>query len=214
MNHLLRRVFIPAVITPSACNVTRGRAWRLVCCGLASALMVIVAGCSTNGNSAASSSSALRGQTRFALEAIDMRSITVDETSEKDFLASKQPQQIASWEADKQAIEQNFKAAVMGAAPRFGLTMTELNGDSPYLIRAQVISIVNGRYVPFAVSRAHMKLKVVITDRSGKSVEEFQLADSVRFDLVGDQSSSGGRLRLLATALGEKTAAHLGKLTK
>src|SRR5262245_56927089 len=79
---------------------------------IAVTLILAISGCGTTGDStpstAGSGPNPLRGQTRFAVEPIDMSSMTVDDVMEKEFLASRKPQQVTSWEGDKAGIQENF----------------------------------------------------------------------------------------------------------
>ena len=181
------------------------------------ALISIMSGCGTNGGASgtmAASAGPLRGQTQFALEGLDLSAVTVDGAPEKDFLAGKEVQPKASWETDKAALRENFRKAAQETGSRGGLTLGEPNHDAPFVVRPSVTTIVTGGYRPFAVAKSRMKVSVVIADRSAKAVEQFEVEESVAFDLMGPQSSLGGRLRLLGTAVGRETAKRLEKLTK
>jgi hypothetical protein len=177
---------------------------------------LLLASCGTTGDAQNHSAApnALRAQTRFALEAIDMSSVTIDDVAEKEFRADRQPQQNASWDADKVAMRESFSKAARDTAQTIGLTIIDTNGEAPYVVRPILLSIASGGYRPFMVSKSRMKLKVIIAERSGKAVEEFVVESAVAFDLIGPQASSGGRFRLAASELGHETMVRLQKLTK
>lgn len=179
-------------------------------------LILTAAGCGTTGSEpiASSTPNALRGQTQFALDEIDLSSMTIDEKAEKDFQASRNQQQLASWDADKAAIRENFSKAARETAGKVGLSLTDTSGRPAFVIRPALTSITAGGYKPFVPSKSRAKLKITITDPSGKPVQEFDEESAVAFDLVGPQSSLGGRLRLAASELGSKTMSHIQELTK
>jgi len=179
-------------------------------------LTLFLGGCGTtdNAQNRSTAPNALRAQTRFALEAIDMSNVRIDGLAEKEFLATRQPQQIASWDEDKAAMRENFSKAARDTAREIGLTIIDTTAESAFVIRPVLLSIASGGYRPFMVSKSRVKLKVMVTDHSGKPVEEFVQESAVAFDLIGPQASSGGRLRLVASDLGRQTMIRLQELTK
>jgi hypothetical protein len=178
--------------------------------------LILPIGCGTTGpeQNHSLAPNALHGQTRFALEAMDMNSMRIDEVDEKQFRATRQPQQIASWDADKVAMRENFAKAARETGKKIGFSITDTNEGTAFVIRPALISIVTGGYRPFMVSKSHVTMKLIIMDPSGKPVDEFVEESAVAFDLVGPQSSLGGRLRLAATELGSRAILHLQKFSK
>jgi hypothetical protein len=143
-----------------------------------------------------------------------MSAITVDGMIEREYLASRNPEQAASYERDKAAMRDNFQAAAQASATRAGLALGGSKEGERFIIRPVVTSIKLGGYRPFVPTKSVMSIQVRITNSSRVVAQEFAEEGSERFDLIGDSASSGGRLRLLATKLANQAIARIDKLTK
>ena len=168
----------------------------------------LIAGCETNP--IILGPSRIQRVKEFYLEPVNLDKIVVDDLEENQFKAQKKPDQIESWEADKNGIKEKFGNALKVIAARGGISFSDQPAGH-YIIRPAVRMIDTGYYrIPAVDAVTRMHMKVIILDPNGATVDETALHGSIPFDML-TAASTGGRLRDLADNLGGKYARYLKK---
>ncbi len=158
--------------------------------------------------------SKIRGVKEFTLEPMKMENLVVDDLSESDFRAKMDAGQIQSWEEDKKAIKARFADSVTNAAGESGITISESTGGKHYTIRPEVTLLDTGYYrIPASAAVTRLRIRVTIADPGGETVDETSVYGSHTFDALL-APSTGGRLRTIATEIGERYAKYLKKRTR
>ncbi|AKT44003.1 hypothetical protein [Chondromyces crocatus] len=161
--------------------------------------------------------SPLVNQRSFAVLPIEYSGLRVGEKTEAQYLSEKDAKQQESFQADKDALNQNFARALIEGAAGDAINVALATGPSaaPFEIRPVVTFIEPGFYAVVASmpSEVHMTLRITLPN--GQVIDEITLAhstDSRSGFSVGGISmnpSSGGRLRKDGEGLGEIVAKYL-----
>jgi hypothetical protein len=150
--------------------------------------------------------SSLLGAQRVALEPVHFEGLRVGDLPEAVYLASKTPQQQASFEADKQEFANRFLAWMAQRSP-----VPIIVGPPPdpgTLILRPIMVHYEPGFFAYVVNRGtevDMNLQVVRAD--GATLEEIALRAVVQASMVN--AASGTRMRLAGEQMGDFVAEYL-----
>jgi hypothetical protein len=182
-----------------------------VCC-------VAIAGLATAGCAdhldvvTAASPNPFRMQGRFGVIAVDLSSLRIGEKSEAEYLAGKDPEQRASFEADKRAMNEEYTSGLVARAHELGYEIVLATGpeSAPFLIRPSVRFIEPGFYA-FVSVPSEVRMNVRVTAPDGRVLDEIQMTHHTQASAIINPSS-GQRLRNDGRGLGIWTADYIAKL--
>src|SRR6185436_3871044 len=85
-------------------------------------------------------------QKEFVVEPVRYVDLVVDEKPEKEFLAGKNAESLASWAADKKAVDEVFRKTVIEEAGRAGITVRHPGSAAYCAIRPTIKWVETGYY--------------------------------------------------------------------
>jgi hypothetical protein len=144
------------------------------------------------------------GKPDFTIEKIHFDHLEVGEKSEQDYLAGKDDQQRASWQADKEAMSEAFAVAV--ATSEQGLSIGPVRPNAA-VVRPIVSFIEPGFYVGVAAGNTRVNISVQVLDAQGAVLDEITITSTIAASMTN--SASGTRLRQAGEDLGHVTAKYL-----
>ncbi len=152
-----------------------------------------------------------RMQGRFGVIAIDLAGLRIGEKSEAEYLGGKDPEQRASFEADKRAMNEEYTNALVARAHELGYEVVLATGpeSAPFLIRPSIHFIEPGFYA-FVSNPSEVRMNVRITAPDGRVLDEIQMSHRTQASAIINPSS-GQRLRADGHGLGVWTAEYIGK---
>jgi hypothetical protein len=149
----------------------------------------------------------LAGQTQFQLQPLNFDALYVGDKTQAEYLAGKDPDQRASWQADLLAMNQIFAERLYGNTP--GLTIVpfgQAQARAPFTIVPRILFIEPGFYAGVVAASAQVRMALQIQGPQGR-LDEIHVEVSVPADLVN--AASGQRLRQAAAQLGNVAARYL-----
>lgn len=141
----------------------------------------------------------------FSVEPLHFEPTQVGGKSEAAYLATKDPQQQQTWQADKEAMSERFAAGLAEASD--GLQVGGAAAPAGGLVRPVVTFIEPGYYAGISAGSTRVNMTVQILDAQKQVQDEIAISASIGANMVN--SASGTRLRKAATELGKITASYL-----
>jgi hypothetical protein len=144
-------------------------------------------------------------QKSFGVVPTDFTGYMVGGKSEADYLADKKPDQQASFQADKQGIDEMLVNALVGKAQATGINVSRATGPgaAPFQIHPVVQWLEPGYYVGISAAPAELRVVVKIESPDGKVLDEIEVHKKAK------GLATGQRLRMAAEQVGNATAAYL-----
>src|SRR3990172_1653238 len=105
---------------------------------------------------------------QWGIHPMDYRDLRVGSGAEAQHLADKSPEQIASWEADKAAIDGEFRRTLTRGA---AVSLTA-PGGTPFTIAPRITYIEPGFYALVAAQATEVNLTLRILDAQGAVLDE------------------------------------------
>lgn len=158
------------------------------------------------------------GRTQYAVLPVSYDNLMVGETPERIYLAEKDNEKRASWEADKASINELYTNALVAAAADAGLSVVRATGptSAPFLIRAQILMMEPGFYAAIVNKDSEIRMVVQITDPRGAVYDEIQIhrvvtnaGQGVVDAAISGTLTSGGRLKQAGEDAGHVTGKYL-----
>ena len=121
----------------------------------------------------------------FSVQPIRMDPLIVDGKSEAEYRSSKAPDAVASWDADKKSVNDEFLKSLMETAQDYAIEVTESSASAPFTIVPTIHAIDTGYYrIPAwnAVTKISVNLKIM--DKQGAVLDEFAVENSAPFDAL------------------------------
>jgi hypothetical protein len=144
-------------------------------------------------------------QHNFAVVPTDYTGYMVGGKSEADYLSDKKPDQQASYQADKQGIDEMLVNALAGKSAGAGIQISRATGPeaAPFQIHPVVQWLEPGYYVGISAAPAELRVLVRFTSPDGKVLDEIEVHKKAK------GLATGQRLRMAAEQVGNATAAYL-----
>jgi hypothetical protein len=146
-------------------------------------------------------------QRMFAVEPMHYEGLVVGDKSEAEWLAGKDDEQQASWEADKQAFAARFSQELAGALPEVQFATAMPGAVGPFIVRPIVTFFEPGFFAYVVNNDTSVRLDLQLLSPQG------QVLDVVRFETVVyatmTNPSTGGRLRTAGDALGNQVGDYI-----
>lgn len=154
-------------------------------------------------------------QRAFVVEPMKFDGMQVGKLSEADYLAKKNADQQASFQADKSAMNEKFGERLTELAAKKSVALTPAAGaPAGYTIRAVVSFLEPGVYIPRVgglgvdLSRPTVvRANLQIVDAQGAVLDDISINAEVAADLIN--AASGTRYRKAAEKLAEKANLYL-----
>jgi hypothetical protein len=143
------------------------------------------------------------GKPDLIVEPLHFDSTQVGEKSEKEYAAGKQPDEQASWQADKQGMSERFEAGLMSE----GEGTLHVGGPGGATVRPIVTFIEPGFYAYVASHPSEVDISVMVLDAAGNVADEITAKVVVGASMT--DPASGTRLRQAAERLGKIVAQYL-----
>jgi hypothetical protein len=153
----------------------------------------------------------------FSVLPIDYSELKVGEKSEEQYLAAKDEKQQASFQGDKQAVDERFQANLRENAQSEGVTVKAAAGQNKgFLIKPKVEFFEPGYYAVVASAPSEIRMRVTIEGPDGKVLDIIEVrhqtdskSSGMSIGGISTNPSSGGRLRDDAEWIGEAVAEYL-----
>ncbi len=144
-------------------------------------------------------------QRNFSVLPADFTGYLIGGKSEAEYLSSKNPEQQAGFQSDKQGIDEAFANSLAGHAQGSGITVARATGPegAPFQIHPLIQWLEPGYYAAVAARPAELRMVVRVTSPDGKVIDEIEVHEK------GKGLATGLRLRKAADNLGEDVAAYL-----
>jgi hypothetical protein len=144
------------------------------------------------------------GHPQFTIEPLHFEQAQVGGKSEAAYAAEKEASKQASWEEDKNGMNERFSAAI--ASTGVGLQLSGPGGAGA-IVRPIVTFMEPGFYVGVASHPTELKMRIQILDPQGQPLDEIAVHSSVGASMT--DPASGSRFREAAEHLGRVTAKYL-----
>ena len=145
----------------------------------------------------------MAGARSFAIEPIHFEGLQVGQMLEGQWLATKTPQQQASYQADKQAMIQNFIERLTARNENLQIIAGPPPGPQTFVIRPILTFIEQGFFAYVANRDTEARMTIQILTPQGQIIDEIITYDRVTANLYNP--STGGRMR----SVGVHLANHL-----
>jgi hypothetical protein len=145
---------------------------------------------------------------KFFVEKPDFDAARVGGKSDAEYAAGKNPEQQASWAADKAAFMEEFGNGYTDARENVGAATAPGEG---FVVKSHVTWIEPGFYAAVAARPTEVKMTVQVLDKAGVVQDEFLIHSAIQATLTNP--SSGGRLRDAGKDLGHVVAKYMRKRT-
>jgi hypothetical protein len=143
------------------------------------------------------------GHGQFTVERLHFEQTRIGGKTEAEYAADKQPEEQQSWQADKDAMSEQFASGL--ASEGEGVVTEVAQGGA--IVRPTVSFIEPGFYAGVAAHPTEVDLDVQILDPQGNVQDVIGIRVVVGASLTNP--ASGSRLRQAAARLGEITAQYL-----
>jgi hypothetical protein len=143
------------------------------------------------------------GHGQFMVEHLHFEQTRVGDKSEAEYAAGKQPEEQQSWQADKDAMADQFAAGLASE----GEGVVQVGGPGGSIVRPTVTFIEPGFYVGVASHPSEVDMDVQVLDPQGRLEDEIAIRVVVPASMTNP--ASGSRLRQAAERLGEIAAKYL-----
>jgi hypothetical protein len=144
----------------------------------------------------------------FRVEKMGFQGLMVGNVSEAHHLTKKDAGQRASWEEDKLAMDQAYRAEIVGHAQSHGI---RFHAGAKYAVHTSVTHIEPGFYVGVAAAPTEVSMNVTIKDAQGNVLDVIGISVQVEASLY--KPSVGQRVREAAGYLGRIVARYLNERT-
>jgi hypothetical protein len=148
--------------------------------------------------------SPLVNQRQFFIEAVRAENIAVGDTTEAVYLASKTPEQQASWQTDKTDMITHFSDGLMAEGE--GLLFPTQPGPTTFIVRPIVLFVEPGFYA-YVGKATELEMRVEILSPSGQPVDVIQVHSVIPAGMFNP--ATGTRLRQAADDAGHTTGDYL-----
>jgi hypothetical protein len=145
---------------------------------------------------------------KFFVEKPDFDAARVGGKSDADYAAGKNPEQAASWQADKAAFMEEFGSGYTDARETVGVASAPGEG---FVVKSHVTWIEPGFYAAVAARPTEVKMTVQVLDKGGVVQDEFLIHSAIPASMTNP--STGGRLRDAGKDLGHVVAKYMRKRT-
>ena len=153
----------------------------------------------------------------FQVLPIDYSELKGGERSEEQYLSEKDEKQQASFQGDKQAVDERFQAELKDTAQGEGISVGSAAGQNKgFLIKPKVEFFEPGFYAVVASAPSEIRMRISIEGPDGKILDIIEVRhqtdlESSGFSIGGISTnpSSGGRLREDAEWIGEAVAEYI-----
>lgn len=144
-------------------------------------------------------------QRSFGVVPTDFSGYAIGGKSEAEYLSTKQPEQQASFQADKAGIDEMLVNSLTGRAQGAGIQIIRATGpqSAPFQIHPIVQWLEPGYYAGVSAAPAELRVIVRFTTPDGKVLDEIEVHKKAR------GMATGQRLRRAAEEVGEATAKYL-----
>ena len=150
----------------------------------------------------------LTNQRSFIVEPLHFEHVLVGAKTEDTYLAGKTPETIATWQGDKNEMNNLFLQSLVGRAN--GLQVgpaLQQPAAGTFILRPICTFIEVGTYNGFVNIDSRLELSVQVLDPSGAVLDEIAVRTIVPASIYNP--SSGGRLRSASKQLGARVAGYL-----
>jgi hypothetical protein len=153
----------------------------------------------------------LAHQRSFAVEPMHFEHVVVSGLGEAEYLLERNPEQAASWQADKAAMNARFQQSLADQARGLAVAPAAASAADRWVVRTICRFIEPGFWRgPNYYRETVVRIGVQVIGPDGEVVDEIGTGTHV---WVSSFSSSGGRLRDAAKTLGKIVARYLRERT-
>jgi hypothetical protein len=145
---------------------------------------------------------------KFFVEKPTFDNARVGGKSEPEYAAGKNPDQQASWAADKAAFMEEFGNGYTDDREAVGVAAAAGEG---FVVKSNVTWIEPGFYAAVAARPTEVKMTVQVLDKAGVVQDEFLIRSAIQATLTNP--STGGRFRDAGKDLGRVVAKYMKKRT-
>ncbi len=148
------------------------------------------------------------GANKFVVMPIDYSGLHVGSKTEAEYTEGKDDKQAASFEGDKEGMNNTFQATLKEKAAKNSIGVDVAAGEvTTFVIKPFVSFVEPGFYAYVASHPSKVTMNVKITDKDGKELDEILVEHGTAATMTNP--SSGGRLRDDGEALGAYVARYL-----